>query len=193
MTSLPMPNVVVVAGKKRSGKDTFCDSLAPDGFVKVHIAETWLREWFEARGMNPDEWETLKSAHREAIQRDATIARAEDELVVVRRTMARINELHAEGKRVAVTAVRFNNEALWAIRAGFLVVQVEVDDEVRRERFQRSGESLALFDDPFEADLGPDFPCHLTIDGNQNPLAYPIILSAGFTSLHGFRAQALAG
>lgn len=159
------PRLVFVAGKKRSGKDFVADRLVEErGYKKLHIVEGWLRDWGAKNGLDPDRWEEWKSAHRAAIQRDASIERARDPMVLLNRFE---NVLANEMSRgpVVVTAVRFTNEALWGMERGAFVVKVETPDEVRRERFIAAGDDLALMDDPFEVDLGPEFPCHIVVQG----------------------------
>jgi hypothetical protein len=81
--------------------------VAEKGFHKAHIVEAWLRQWFAARGENPDEWETLKTPYRAEIQADAEIARAENPRCLLD-SFAEL--LPTFPRPLCITAIRFINE-----------------------------------------------------------------------------------
>ncbi len=189
MFKLPLPDVVMVGGRKRAGKDFLCDSLVRySGFVKLHIVEPYLRAFFGRRGLDPDLWEELKPLYRAEIQAEAEVARAEDPLCLIRRLPERIDFLRAQGHKVAITGVRFTNEVLFGVQSGYLVVKVWVPDSVRRQRFIDSGESLELFDDPFEREID-QMQWPLEIEGTYPAESYPFLVSAGFGGLHQARLE----
>jgi hypothetical protein len=159
-----LPDIIFVGGKKRSGKDFLCDQLvAQGGFTKVHMVEPWLRQFFERRGLDPDRWEELKVEYRAEIQAEASTARAENPNVLIDYLRGHLASLP---KPIAITAMRFINEATLGIEMGAMVVRVKTSDETRRQRFIASGDDLALMDDPFEAEVDV-MPVHLEISGEM--------------------------
>lgn len=183
MSNLVLPRVVAFAGKKKSGKDFAADCLVRDAeFTKLHIVEPWLRLWMAEHGLDPDNWEELKARYRAEIQRDALKAREGDPLRLIRVLPARINEVLAEGESVAITGVRFINEATWMMQQGYLVVKVEVEPATRMQRFVQSGEDLALFNDPFETEIDL-LPWHLCVAGDQPAEVYTVCLSAAYVAM----------
>lgn len=181
---LPLPNVIFFGGKKKSGKDFICNVLREEhGFTVIHIADPWLR--FTCRNMGIDyETEYLPNKHlyRAEIQRRAVAAREADPDCLIKMLPERIYGLLAEGHKVAVSGIRFINEALFAIWNGYLMVKVEVSDDIRRERFIDAGESLELFEDPFEREID-EMPYHLWVPGDLEAWRYPFLLSGGYIKL----------
>src|SRR5215213_2822033 len=137
-----LPDLIFVGGKKRSGKDFLCDRLVAErGFHKAHIVEAWLRQWFAARGENPDEWETLKTRYRAEIQADAEVARAKNPRCLLD-SFAEL--LPTFPRPLCVTAIRFVNEAQFGVELGALVIRVQTHDTERAKRFLAAGERLEL-------------------------------------------------
>ena len=187
-----MPRYIFVAGKKRAGKDYLADALVEhSGYEKFHIATPWLLEFYRSKGYDFGSYDEvpqeLRSRYRSELQERAAKARERDPEVLIRplRDYIEQRERAPSGgpAPLVVTGVRFKNEALYAIRSGYFVVQVVVPDDVRRNRFLVSGEDLSLFDDPFEEDLGPSFPCHVTLDGNLGGGAYVQQIAASYKYL----------
>src|SRR5262249_47377392 len=131
--------------------------------TKVHIVEAWLREWVAANGENPDEWETLKVKYRAEIQDAAELARAANPRCLLDSFAARLPALP---RPICVTAMRFINEARYAMELGALVIRVQTPDTVRAQRFLAGGESLALLEDPFEREID-QLPVHLELPGTE--------------------------
>ena len=188
MYTLPLPPVLFIAGKKKSGKDFLADTFVTEfGYAKLHIAEPWLRAWFAAKGLNPDEWETLKTQHRTEIQKDAQVARDESggrALLVGLHN--RVEDLLLTHEGVAVSGVRFINEGQFAMQNGYFVVRVDTGDETRRQRFIDSEESLKLFDDPFEHEVNL-LPCHIIVSGEEAGWKQPYIVATGYSTLMRYR------
>lgn len=152
-----LPDLIFVAGVKRSGKDFLCDTLVERaGFTKVHIVEQWLRQWCVDRGLDPDRWEEHKAVHRQEVQADATAARKNDPLCLVRPLLSALPSLP---RPLCVTAVRFQNEIDYGRNAGAWCIRVEVPNLLRYKRFLDAGENINLFNDPFENEVD-----HLTVD-----------------------------
>lgn len=201
--SLVMPRYVFVAGKKRAGKDYLADALVDyAGYEKVHIAAPWLLDFYRSKGYNFWSYDEvpleLRTRYRAEIQTIATKAREHDPEVLIRLMREYIEHRESavafQGREPAplvVSGVRFKNEALYAIRSGYFVVQVAVPDDVRRVRFLDAGEDLALFDDPFEADLGPQFPCHVIVSGDLFRDAYVPQIGAAYGYLRQAQAAML--
>jgi hypothetical protein len=181
-----LPPVILVGGKKKSGKDFVCDTLVTHhGYSKIHIVTPWLIDWCQRNGIDyVHEYLVDKGRYRAKLQADALEAREANPHVLTEALVARVNELRAEGHPVAVTGVRFINECLWGIQRGHFVLKIETPDEVRRQRFINSGENLALFDDPFEREID-EMPAHLVLQGNLEPWKYPQLISAAFRYLLG--------
>ena len=129
MQSLPLPPVMFIAGKKKSGKDYLADTFVMEfGYAKLHIAEPWLRQWFKARGLDQP-MGRVKEQYRAEIQADAKQVRAETggrALLVGLRD--RINELLFDHEGVVISGVRFINEGQFAMQNGYCVVKVETSD-----------------------------------------------------------------
>lgn len=199
--SLVMPRYVFVAGKKRAGKDYLADALVEyAGYEKVHIAAPWLLDFYRSKGYNFWSYDDvpleLRTRYRAEIQEMATKAREHDPEVLIRLMKEYIEHRESvyelvETRPLVVSGVRFRNEALYAIRSGYFVVQVAVPDDVRRVRFLDAGEDLALFDDPFEADLGPQFPCHVIVSGDLFRDAYVPQIGAAYGYLRQVQAEML--
>jgi hypothetical protein len=179
---LVFPTLIAVAGKKKAGKDTVCDSLADFGFTKLHIAEPWLRDLIQNWGITWGEYQKNKGYYRAEVQRCATIAREDNPRVLIDRLLPTVNRFRAEQKALAVTGIRFHNEALWFIEKQALVVRVDTPEEERLIRFLDEGEDPSLLRDPFESELD-DLPCHLVVRGTEPPHRYPTIISAGYVGL----------
>lgn len=159
-----LPAVIFVGGKKRSGKDFLCDRLVEQaGFRKVHIVEPWLRQWAVSHGYHEDEWETVKFKHRAEIQADANVARETDPMVLVRYMRDWLPTLP---KPICVTAVRFTNEMQMGMQMNAMCLRVDCPDEERKQRFLTAGETLALFDDPFEHEIDT-MPVNFGVPGNM--------------------------
>ena len=183
----PLPDIIFVGGKKRSGKDFLCDQLvAQAGFTKVHMVEPWLRRFFERRGLNPDRWEELKTPYRAEIQAEAAAARANDPNVLINYLRGYLADLP---KPICVTAMRFINEAQLGMQMGALVVRVETSTATRLARFIASGEDLALMNDPFESEVD-QMPVHLVVSGEEHASVYVPLLSAGYLALLNMRRAA---
>lgn len=164
-----LPDIIFVGGKKRSGKDHLCDLLVREaGFTKIHMVEPWLRQFFERPDLDPDRWEELKAQYRAEIQAEAAASRAENPNVLIDYLRGHLMSLP---KPIAVTAMRFSNEATLGIELGALVVRVKTSDEARRKRFLASGDDLALMDDPFEAEVDV-MPVHIEISGEMPAEVY---------------------
>jgi hypothetical protein len=167
------PDIVFVGGKKRAGKDFFCDALASElGYYKCHIVAPWLAGFQERHGLTPEEYEADKGRWRPVVQAEATEARRKDPDCLVRAFRAALPTLP---RPLAVTAVRFRNEADLGHELGALVLRVRCRDEVRRQRFLDSGEGLALFDDPFEAEVD-SMPVHYEVSGTLSADTYSWLL-----------------
>lgn len=148
---MPLPDLIFVAGKKRVGKDVLCDTLVErEGFTKVHIVESWLRRWCERRGLDPNLWEIHKTTYRAEIQQEAAAARVDDPLCLIRPLLSDLENLP---RPLCVTAVRFHNEVDYGKQAGAWCLRVEVPNQTRYARFVQSGESMNLFNDPFEKEV----------------------------------------
>lgn len=178
MTDQPLvlPRLIFVGGTKKSGKDYLCDALVREaGFEKVHIAERWLqRLCFDMGIAYVEDYLPNKASYRAEIQRRATAAREADPLVLVREFDPWVREQFRTKPdlRLAVTGMRFANEADYAIQIGAFAIRVQVDDETRRQRFVEAGENLALFNDPFEAET-PTMPVHCELPGDMPAEWYP--------------------
>lgn len=187
-----LPDIIFVAGKKRSGKDFVCDRFVEQaGYRKLHIAENWLRLFFERRGLDPDRWEELKADYRLEIQAEAELARQENP----RRLLdPLVEELVRVKVPTVVTAVRFINEALLGFELGALVLRVHTPEDIRAERFLASGEDLKHLNDSFEREVD-QMPVHAAIPGTMPADWYvPAIASIYETMLdQKLRAQVLKG
>lgn len=173
---LQLPRLIFVGGAKRSGKDFLCDALvAQAGCVKVHIAEQWLKALCFEMGISyVEDYLPNKANYRAEIQRRAAAARQADPLVLVKQFDPWVREQFKTrpGLRLAVSGMRFANEADYAIQIGAFSVRVAVSDDVRRQRFVEAGEDLALFNDPFEAEI-PAMPVHCELPGDMPAEWYP--------------------
>jgi hypothetical protein len=180
LMDLILPNIIFVAGKKKAGKDVVCDSLVPYGYTKLHIAEPWLRRHCADMGISYEgEYLPNKHIYRAEIQRRATLARAADPECLLKELPAFLSRY----ERVAVSGVRFINEALYGIfHLGALVAKVEVPEAARRQRFLASGESLDLLKDPFEREID-EMPCQVLLQGVMEPATYPLLLSGAYVHL----------
>ena len=180
---LRLPRVIFLAGKKGVGKSFICELLkARAGYSVLHIAAPWLEKWWADRGY--DFWTVTpetKATWREAIQRDAAEAREKDPDVLVKMLDDRIRDYAGDG--LVVDGVRFHNEALYGISQGYFVAKVDTPDAVRRRRFIERGENLSLLDDPFERELGEDFPCHVILPGDRGADFYIPAISAAYVRL----------
>lgn len=157
-----LPDIIFVAGVKRSGKDFVCDRLVEEaGFTKVHIVEPWLRQWCTQYGYAPDDWERAKTERRAECQADAAANRAKNPFVLIDWFRESVKSMP---KPICVTAVRFINEAMLGFELGALVLRVNTPDEVRIERFKASGDTLELLNDPFEREVN-QMPVHAEIPG----------------------------
>lgn len=170
--ALLLPQLIFVAGKKRAGKDTLCDSLLPFGYTKLHIAEPWLRtQCYDLKISYEDEYLPNKGQYRDIIQRRATRARQDDPYCLIRHW----GSFEDTGKCV-VSGIRFVNEADWGMDIGAFVVLVTTPDEIRAQRFQTSCENLNSLNDPFESEID-ELPYHLSVSGTINPTHYPKLIS----------------
>lgn len=157
------PPVVFVGGTKKSGKDTVCDQFVEEaGFTKIHIAQPWLELFCERHRITFAEYTANKAHWRSLVQSEALVARSRDPNVLVKALYA---ELRTLPRPLVVSGVRFTNECLLGASVGALVLRVEVSDAVRRRRFVASGEDLANFNDPFEAEIAT-MPVDLTVPGD---------------------------
>ncbi len=178
---LPLPNVIFFGGRKKSGKDFICDFLVRErGYTKLHIAEPWLRGFCERHSLTWEHYSANKHLYRAQVQAEAEQARAENPNVLIEMLGRELDR--RRGELIVVSGIRFINEALFAIWNGHLMVKVEVDDETRRQRFIEAGESLELFDDPFEREID-EMPYHLLVPGNLEAWRYEFLLSGGYIKL----------
>jgi hypothetical protein len=162
---LSYPDIVFVGGKKKSGKDFLCDALVRDlGYTKFHIVAPWLAEFRKRHGLSEEEYEKNKAKWRPVVQAEAASARREDPHCLTRAFRAVLPHLP---RPLVVTAMRFANEAEMGWEVGALVLRVRCRDEVRRQRFVEAGEDLALFDDPFEAEVDK-MPVHYEVNGTMS-------------------------
>lgn len=183
------PRVVGAAGRKRSGKDTFCDALAAAwDYEKIHIAEPWLRQWCAGRGIDYElDYLLNKEAYRAAVQKQATLDREFDPMILLRQLQLRLDLEPSRG--FVVSGLRFINEALWFIQRGYLVALIEVDDETRKQRFIESGTPLSMMLDPFESELvGGHYPYHVRLNGTLPPETYPAVIADAYNYLWDTRA-----
>jgi hypothetical protein len=168
------------------GKDYVADRLVEGaGFKKLHIAAPWLLAFYASKGLEYHSYDDVpqgvKAHYRAEIQELAASAREKDPDVLIRQLDTYIGDRRGMGldEPLVVSGVRFTNEALYGIRKGYFVVKVAVPDDLRRVRFIESGESLELFDDPFEAEID-GLPCHLEISGDLFGDAYAPRISAAY-------------
>lgn len=167
------PDIVFVGGKKRAGKDFFADALVSElGYTKYHIVRPWMEEFCRRHGVAYEDYEKEKHRWRALIQKEATEARATDPDCMVRALRAALPTLP---RPLVVTAMRFKNEAEFGWQAGALVLRVKTRDAVRRQRFLDAGEDLALFDDPFEAEVDT-MPVHYEVTGTLSADTYSWLL-----------------
>lgn len=187
---LPLPNVIFFGGKKKSGKDFICDFLVRErGYTKLHIAEPWLRAFCERHNITWEHYSANKHLYRAQVQDEATLARERNPNVLLDLLGQELDR--RRGELIAVSGIRFINEALFAIWNGHLMVKVEVPDDIRRQRFIDAGESLALFDDPFEAEVD-QMPYQLLVPGDLEAWRYEFLLSGGYIKLMLTKKEALA-
>lgn len=164
-----LPEIIFVGGKKKAGKDFLCDALAAEaGYHKHHIVGPWLDLFCERHGITFDEYQENKGKWRALVQEEATRDRQADPDCLVK---AFRNALPTLPRPLCVTAVRFINEAQLGFDIGALVLRVRTRDEVRRQRFIDSGESLDMFDDPFEKEVDA-MPAHFEVNGTLSPETY---------------------
>jgi hypothetical protein len=157
--------IVFIAGKKKAGKDYICDALVRlEGYHKFHIVAPWLAEFRERHSITEEQYEVEKAKWRPIVQAEATKARKANPICLFDAFRAALPTLP---RPLCVTAVRFINEAKLGFDIGALVIRVRTRDDVRRQRFIDSGESLDLFDDPFEAEVDK-MPVHFEVSGTMS-------------------------
>lgn len=162
---LDMPDIIFLAGEKRSGKGMIASALAMAFDYKVvHIAEAWVRKHLEAMGVTWAEYQMNKAKYRPEIQRRAQAARDENPDCLIEPLDADLDLRRDYGQKVVVDGVRFINEAQYGRNIGAFTLRVVTPREVRAERFKATGEDLALLDDPFESEI-PRLPVHADIPG----------------------------
>lgn len=168
-----MPEIVFVAGKKLAGKDYLSDRLVAEaGYHKFHIVYPWLLTFCERHGVPYDEYTANKPRWRELCQKEAAEEREKDPDILLRMFRERLPELP---RPLCVTAVRFVREVKLGLELGALTIRVQTPDAVRRQRFLAAGESLELFDDPFEREIDT-LPVHADVAGTLEPGQYvPIV------------------
>jgi hypothetical protein len=151
MPTFFLPQIIAVTGKKRAGKDYFCDHLVTTaGYRKLHIADRWLDQELADMKVTREEYLANKGAFRQEIQRRAAIAREKDPSVLIAPLVEFLNSYDGP---VCITGVRFLNEVDALRAAGAIIVKVQISDSLRKVRFDLSGESFGLFDDPFEREI----------------------------------------
>lgn len=181
-----LPPVIFVAGKKKAGKDFYADALVElEGYEKTHIAAPWLLAFYADRGYQFDTYEEvpaeLKARYRERIQAEATQARQKNPEVLIEMLDSFLSE-RPPYRPLVISGVRFRNEVNYALKNGHFVVKVAVSDELRRQRFIAAGESLELFNDPFEADIDA-LPAHMEVTGDMPKGYYPSATAYAYGAL----------
>src|SRR3954468_13175053 len=121
-----LPDVVFVAGQMGSGKDYYCDALVEQAsYTKYHIVTPFKLAVCAELGITLDELEADKAKYRPFLQDGAIERRAANPNCMV----DLFDEQYRSGglpKHLAVTGVRFINEAEYAIGNGFMVVLLDV-------------------------------------------------------------------
>ena len=117
------PLLIGLLGRKRSGKDSFCQYLAAQGSFPIQrmaFADALKIEVAQHRGLTVEQLEADKTRLRPFLQWWGTeFRRAEDPDYWVRH-MPEPSRLHLN----VVTDVRFQNEADWVTERGGLLVRI---------------------------------------------------------------------
>jgi dephospho-CoA kinase len=133
---------IALCGTLRSGKDTVAEMIGKDGFSKFAFAEGI---WATIELLFPEVYERkFEEKPRKLLQDIGQKMREVDPDVWIRYTFKRIEQSGA--KRVLVTDLRQPNELEALKAAGFFIVRVNADPEIRIARAKAAGDNFNIQD-----------------------------------------------
>lgn len=128
---------IAVTGKMRSGKDTLASYFIND----LHFQKLGFRDGIEKIGQDFFPELLAKGKPRKFYQHVGQSLREIDPYVWINFLDKRLQALNGTGiENFIVTDVRQVNEYNYLKKQGFIVLKVEADEEIRRERIEKAGD-----------------------------------------------------
>lgn len=128
---------IAIAGKMRSGKDTLAKHFIDD----LNFKKLAFGEGIEKVGHDFFPNIMAKGKNRKFYQHVGQSFREIDPRVWINYLDKRLQDLHSKGiENFIVTDVRQVNEYHYLKEQGFVMLKVEAEEEVRRERIEKAGD-----------------------------------------------------